>query len=96
MLKIDKLLEFNHWWREGKNEVDIILKNKRKRIKPLEVKYKETIKNKDIKGLINFMKRFKVDEGEVISKDKSGEEIIDGKKIIFKPLWKFLLEEEKV
>ena len=58
--------------------------------------FKERIKNKDINGLINFMKRFKVDEGEVISKDKSGEEIIDGKKVIYKPLWKFLLEEEKV
>ncbi len=59
---------------------------------PLESRYKNNIRKKDIKGLLKFMNIFSVKRGFVVTKDIEGKELIDGKLIVFVPLWKWLLE----
>ncbi len=59
---------------------------------PLESRYKNNIRKKDIKGLLKFMETFSVEKGLVVTKDREGEELVDGKWIVFVPLWKWLLE----
>ncbi|MCD4808539.1 MAG: hypothetical protein K8R17_01420 [Methanosarcinales archaeon] len=61
---------------------------------PLESRYKNNIRKKDIKGLLKFMNIFSVKRGFVVTKDMEGKELIDGKLIVFVPLWKWLLEWE--
>ena len=79
------------FWRKGISEVDcVVIKNDV--VVPLESKYKNNIRKKDIKGLLKFMDVFSVKRGFVVTKDKEGEELIDGKLIVFVPLWKWLLE----
>lgn len=78
-----------NFWRQKEKEVDfIILENKK--IIPIEVKYTKTVKEKDLKGLIKFMKEYKVNNAIVITKDYEARK----KKIKFIPLWKFLLEKK--
>ncbi|MFO8109716.1 MAG: hypothetical protein R6U17_04220 [Thermoplasmata archaeon] len=36
---------------------------------PIEVKYKEALKDRDMKGIVSFMKGNDVDKGIVITKD---------------------------
>ena len=48
--------------------------------------YKNNIRKKDIKGLLKFMDIFSVKRGFVVTKEMGGEELIDGKLIIFVPL----------
>lgn len=92
---IENLVQFktksNYYWREGKNEVDFI-RLTGKKIVPIESKYSDNVKIKEIKGLIKFMQHFKVKEGIVVSKSYEKEEKIDNKIIKFIPLWKWLLE----
>ena len=38
------------------------------------------------------MKAFKLKQGLIITEDKEGEEKVDGKKIGYVPLWKWLLD----
>ncbi len=87
---VQSKIKSDYYWREGKNEMDFV-KLEGKKVIPIESKYSDNIKIKDIKGLIKFMQHFKVNEGIVVSKDYEKEEKIDNKIIKFIPLWKWLL-----
>jgi len=52
----------------------------------------EETKKREIRGMIKAMDGFGLSEGLVITKDFEGEERIGERKIIYKPLWKWLLE----
>jgi predicted AAA+ superfamily ATPase len=68
-----------------KREVDFVF------YLPIEVKYQSTITTRDIENLIYYLKKRKIDEGIVITKDLFDERIVEGKKIIYIPLDVFLL-----
>jgi len=75
------------YWREQQNEVDYVAGNA-----PIEVKYQNTIDEKDLKGLLKFLENKGGKYGVVISKDRLEEKTIQGKKISFIPFWLFLLD----
>ncbi|MEM4195362.1 MAG: ATP-binding protein [Candidatus Anstonellales archaeon] len=79
-----------HYWRERNNEVDFILEDKK--LLPIEVKYKDKIRLKELKGLLKFMAKFKIKEALVITEDYAAKEQVNGGKIVFTPLWRWLLE----
>jgi len=80
------------WRTPQKDEIDFILEDKK--IYPLEVKYKEKISNNDIKTVIKFCKKFKLNEGIIITKnDKKVKNILtENTKIKIKllPIHEFL------
>lgn len=43
-------------------------------------------------GLMEAMEKYKLKKGLVLTLDQEAEETLEGKKIIYKPLWKWLLE----
>jgi len=52
----------------SKREVDFI-KIDNNKIIPIELKYKERIRNDDLNGLIYFLDKFKLDEGILLTKE---------------------------
>lgn len=80
-----------YYWRNY-YEVDFILKVRNK-ILPVEVKYKGQVRKEDLKGLLNFMEKFKVDKGILITKNLFDKQKIEKKEIMFIPAWVFLLSE---
>lgn len=83
------------WRTPQKYEIDIILKEN-KEIIPIEIKYVNNITKKDIKNLIRFCKKYKINRAVLITKDTDKEEEITLKtgekiKIILIPAFKFLL-----
>jgi predicted AAA+ superfamily ATPase len=84
-------LNAEYFWRDPyKNEVDIIRINKT--IDPIEIKYGKI----ETKSLLNFMKKFHVDTGYIISSNQKETLEIDNKHISVTPAYQFLLEEENV
>ncbi|MBU4451633.1 MAG: DUF4143 domain-containing protein, partial [Nanoarchaeota archaeon] len=88
--------EVFYWKDETGGEVDFIIK---KGLKPSEaiqvcwnLKNEGTI-NREIKPLCNALNKFKLDAGLIITDNLEKEETIDGKKIVFVPLWKWLLSK---
>jgi len=80
-------LKAEFFWRDSyKNEVDVVLAN-RKPV-PIEIKYGKI----DVKGLLAFMRKFKVNEGYIISYRKEEKRRVDKKTISIKPAFKFLLK----
>ncbi|MFQ5620258.1 MAG: ATP-binding protein [Candidatus Nanoarchaeia archaeon] len=74
-----------YYW-QGKNEVDFIVKNKDDTLTAINVVYGE-INEREIKGLLEFKKKFKNAELMVLTKDTEKKE--EGIKFI--PIWKWLL-----
>ena len=84
-----------NYWREKEKEVDFILKNN-KEILPLEVKYKNNVRIKELKGLLKFMEKFNVMDAIVITEDYEREEKIEDKNIKFISLWRWFLEKPMI
>ena len=78
-----------YYWR-NRYEVDFIVKTS-EGLQPIEVKYKNQVKKKDLTGLLEFMRKNEVKEGIVVTKDYSGDEEIEGRKIKYVPAWRFLI-----
>lgn len=79
-------LKAEFFWRDPyKNEVDVVLPNKK--LTPAEIKYGKI----SFEGLLAFMNKFKVSKGYVISLSQEREQEIAEKKISVLPAYKFLL-----
>lgn len=55
----------------------------------------EKTEEREVRSLIKAMDEFKLKEGLVITEDLDNEVEVDNKKIMYKPLWKWLLIEIK-
>ncbi len=82
-----------YYWK-GKGEVDFIIKEGLKVTQLIQVSYDiediETRK-RETTSLLEAMNEFKLKEGQIITWDNEDEEKIEGKKISYTPLWKWLL-----
>ena len=79
---------------QEKNECDFVVKQKEKIIKAIQVCFElnEENKKREIDGLINAMKRFKLNGGVILTYNQEDQFLIEGKKILVKPAWRWLLE----
>ena len=92
---INSRLEFFYWKDEQHREVDFVIKEGLKVNQLIQVCWNlDNVKTKkgEINSLLKAMNEFNLKSGLIITDDKEGEEIIKGKKIIFQPLWKWLLK----
>ena len=80
-------LEAEYFWRDGNMEVDII-KITNENLLPIEVKTSKI----ELKGLKNFMKKFNVDKGLIITYEKNAKIDLLGKVIEVIPFYEYLLK----
>jgi len=83
------------YWRE-KEEVDFVLDldagtGSGNFLLPIEVKYRNAILPRDLKGIIKFMEKYGIREGIVVSKDLLQKREQDDKILWLIPAWLFLL-----
>jgi predicted AAA+ superfamily ATPase len=70
----------------------LLAKARRLRIPNYEAdNVEEGTKQRELKSLLRAMKVLDMKEGLIITEDFEGEEKINGGRIIYKPLWKWLL-----
>jgi|Deesub1362A_J573_1020465.scaffolds.fasta_scaffold00005_385 hypothetical protein len=83
-----------YYWK-NKYECDFLVKEREKIKEAIQVCYEITEENKEreVNGIVEAMEEFKLKEGLVITGDHEGEETIKDKKIVYKPLWKWLLQD---
>jgi len=79
---------------QDKNECDFIIKEMEKITMAIQVcfDFNEENKEREISGLVSAMNEFKLKEGLILTNNQDDEFIVDGKKVIIKPVWKWLLE----
>lgn len=88
-----------HYWKDKEGlEVDFIVREGEK-IRPIQACYDIgafDTKEREVKALVKCLDEFDVDEGLIITSDFEGEEEVKGKRIVFTPLWKFLLGRRSI
>jgi len=81
-----------YYWR-GKQEVDFVVLDPRQKEKLVlyNVSYTDEPNPREIKGLIEGLKEFKLDRGTVLTKNYFDKKVIDDKTVEFVPLWAWLI-----
>ena len=85
------------YYYSDKKECDFVVKQVYADIKEaIQVCYELTKNNREreIEGLTEAMNKFKLKEGLILTYDQDEEIILKEKRIIIKPVWKWLIEEE--
>lgn len=77
-----------------KGECDFVVKEKEKITKAIQVCYELRADNqkKEVEGLAAALKQFNLMAGLILTLDQEDELLVDGTKILIKPVWKWLLE----
>ncbi|MFH1472669.1 MAG: ATP-binding protein [Nanoarchaeota archaeon] len=86
--------EVYYWKDEKKREIDFLVKEGEKITELIQVCWNlsdKKTKEREINGLIEGMNQFGLKGGIIITENYEGKENIDGNKIFFIPLWKWLL-----
>ena len=88
--------EIYYWKNSKQEEVDFIIKKKQRVFGAIQVCWdieKKETKDREIRCLIDSCKELKLKEGIILTEDLEKSEKIDGIKITFKPIWRWLLEK---
>ena len=82
-----------YYWK-NKHECDFLIKEGEKIKEVIQVCFELTEENKEreINGINEAMEEFKLKEGLMITGDFEGVEVVKGKNLVYKSLWKWLLE----
>lgn len=77
-------------------ECDFVLKDQEKMTAVIQVCYEFTAENREREtgGLLEAMNEFDLDRGLILTSDQEDELKVEGKTIVLKPVWKWLLEED--
>lgn len=89
--------EIYYWKNQKGEEVDFIVKEKQRVKQAVQVCWnieKKETKEREMKSLVIACKELKLREGLILTEDVEQEEKIDKIRIVFRPLWRWLLEKE--
>jgi len=87
-------LEVYYWKSRDEKEVDFVVKEGLRVKQLVQVCWDPTdeeTKKRELRGLVKAMEEFRLKEGLVLTGDFEGEERVGGRRILYKPLWKWLL-----
>ncbi|MCZ7380349.1 MAG: ATP-binding protein [Candidatus Methanoperedens sp.] len=77
---------------KNRGECDFLIKEGQRVVRAIQVSYEvKENKEREVNGLLEAMDAFKLKEGLIITEDREDEERIDGREIVYMPLWKWLL-----
>jgi len=76
------------YWRDVE-EVDFIVSINNTPL-PVEVKYQNSIGQSDIRSVLKFCKRFKLNKGIIVTKNDLRIEVFNGVEVCFIPVWLFI------
>ncbi|MCG7850119.1 MAG: DUF4143 domain-containing protein, partial [ANME-2 cluster archaeon] len=87
-----------YYWKNNIGEVDFIVKDGLQPVEAIQVCWnldEERTRKRETKALCSAMKEFDLERGIIITEDTEAIEEIDGKQILFIPLWKWFLNRKE-
>ena len=83
------------YYYRNKHECDFVIQNKLNITQAIQVTQQitETNKEREINGLLEVLHSFNLQHGLILTYDQEEELVREDKKIIIKPIWKWLLDE---
>ena len=77
-----------------KNECDFVVKENGRITRAIQVcfDFNEENRDREVNGLLAALKEFNLKSGLILTYEQDDELLVDGRKIVVKPVWKWLLE----
>ncbi|AKB28442.1 hypothetical protein MSSIT_1723 [Methanosarcina siciliae T4/M] len=91
-----KYRDIYYWKNEKQKEVDFLVNEKNVLTQAVQVCWdieSEMTRKRETEGLLLAMDSFELNEGLILTEDVEEEIMVENKKIIFMPVWKWLLVE---
>lgn len=84
------------YYYKNKHKCDFVIRNNLNITEAIQVtrEINDTNKDREINGIFEALKKFNLKNGTILTYDQEEEIIIEKKKIMIKPIWKWLLDEE--
>jgi len=92
---ISPLIEIFYWKDQQGREVDFVIRDGlavKQLIQVTNASNREEIQKREITGLLRAEEEFKCSNLLVITWEYEGEDMVEDKKIVYRPLWKWLIE----
>ncbi|MDG6229255.1 MAG: ATP-binding protein [Candidatus Thermoplasmatota archaeon] len=92
-----KRLSYEIYYFSNKNECDFVIKKDNKIVNAIQVCYmlNEENKKREIQGLCEAMDTFQLKTGLLLTNEQEEEILIDNKKIMIIPVWKWMITDNK-
>lgn len=83
------------YYHNKNNECDFVIKKGNNVVQAIQVCYElnEDNRKREYAGILDALKEHNLKEGLILTFEEEDELIIENKKIIIKPVWKWVLEE---
>ncbi len=84
-----------YWKNDTQKEVDFIISEKNRVTRAIQVCWdmsSESTRKREVEGLVAAMETFSLNEGLILTDDTEDEIEVDDKKIIVRPVWRWLLD----
>ena len=83
----------NIYYHKDKYECDFIITENKTVLTAIQVTLNlKNNKEREYRGLLEALDKYKLDTGLILTENEEYEEIVQNKKIIIKPIWKWLLD----
>lgn len=96
-LELKRRGEDIYYWKDRRQrEIDFLIWEGQKIVRAIQVCWSfDDVKTKkrEIDALIGAMAEFDLKDGLVITEDFEGEEVVDGRRVIYMPMWKWMIGE---
>jgi predicted AAA+ superfamily ATPase len=89
-------MEFFYWKDRAQREVDFVIKEGLQVKGLIQVCWdpsEEETRKREVRGLLEAMDEFGLREGLILTEDFEGEEELNGRRIVYRPVWNWLLFE---
>ncbi len=86
-----------YYWKDGKGEVDFVVQEGIEVTRLVQSCYdlsEAKTRRREEGALLRAMKHFGLERGTIVTWDEEGEEIKEGRVIGYRPLWRWLLEDD--
>lgn len=94
LIELSRLGKEVYYWKD-KHECDFLVKEGAKITQVIQVSFELENKEREVNGLLETLNAFKLKDGLVLTEDFEDVEKIGKERIIYKPLWKWLLSDKK-
>ncbi|NOQ53409.1 MAG: AAA family ATPase [Thermoplasmata archaeon] len=86
-----------YYWKDGKGEVDFVVKEGVEVTRLVQSCYdlsEAKTRRREEGALLRGMKHVGLERGTIVTCDEEGEESMEGKVIVYRPLWRWLVEDD--
>jgi uncharacterized protein len=90
-----RLINLKLYYHRSRQECDFIVTENERSVEAIQVTMALNVnREREYSGLLEALEAYELDRGLILTEGEEFEETVQGKKIIVRPIWKWLMEQK--